>query len=421
MKISGYGATDVGRSRTSNEDSILVRDDLGLFAVCDGVGGHYGGDIASQTTVAVAERFFAERAAEIETTDAESDGGHLRLVEQIRECVQQASEEIYRIATSSAGRGGMGTTATMVLIRGSKGIMAHVGDSALYLLREGRISLLSEDHSYATALVTAGLIKPEYARSHPYKGVLTRAVGLQSSVEVDTLAFDVAPGDRYLLCSDGLTRYFADDSDELRDLLAEGPDTPEATPARLVAAANERGGKDNVSAVVIQTSPEAQTVAADEAQASEVTLRFETLREIGLFHHLSMKELVHFVEVLEIERFDAGEVIVREGDLTDGLYLIVEGEVRVTRGASELAVVGAGGHFGEMSLLLDTLRSATVTALEPVRLLSMEPETFRHLVRHRPEIGAKILWAVAKVLGQRLGAADEILGEFEPTGPSPYD
>ncbi len=410
MKILSEGQTDVGRARKRNEDSFLCRADLGLFAVCDEMGGLSAGAVASQTAIKVIETCFDSKSAELKEVETDSEGLK-QLVPWVRDAIAKASEAVYEIASSQAGRGGMGTTATVVLIKGTKGIMGHVGDSRLYLHRGKELFQLSEDHSYIAALLGSGLINDDEAKDHPYRNMLTKAVGLQASVEMDTLIFDIIPDDSYLLCSDGLSRYFDDDSSPLLDVFNNTqPNLLDKLPSRLIKLANERGGEDNISVVFLHAEAEAETATEEKARGSQLNLCFDTLKEIPLFKGFSMKELVHLVERFSLETFNPGKTVIQEGEKGSNLYIILKGELQVLKGGMGLKTLGPGEHFGEMSLINARTRSASVTTFSKTRLLVMERERFLELLRSERELGGKLLWNLAQILTLRLSDTTDLLG-----------
>ncbi len=400
MRVQAVGLSDVGRKRSHNEDFLLIRSDLGLYIVADGMGGHAAGEVASRLAVDTITQFVLGQRHVLERFD-DSPAAREALLTLVRESVEAASREVYRVATSEEGRAGMGTTLTMMLVCGDKGVMGHVGDSRLYLVRQGTLHQLSEDHSYLAELIKRGHLTKEKAEQSPYSNVITRAVGIQASVQVDTLLFDILPTDTYLLCSDGLTRYMLDD-DELAHSLTDAELT--TLPQQLVDVANERGGRDNVTVLIVRAERQAGN-ASDEHRSTEVNLRVDTLRYISLFRHLTMKELLSVMEILRVESCGTGEVIIREAEASDSLYVVLSGELEVTKNGSLLAELKPGTHFGEMALLNQRPRSATVTSRKPSRLLVMDRAAFAELVRREPTLGVKFLWTFAQVLSLRLDEA----------------
>ena len=255
-----------------------------------------------------------------------------------------------------------------------------------------------------------GIISTEQAAKSPYANVITRAVGIQSSVTVDTLVFDICAGDTYLICSDGLSRYI-DDNEELASLLSS--DNVSELPAQLISIANDRGGRDNISVVVMRA--ESNNKQEDEARCTEVNLRMETLRYISLFKWLTMKELVKCMEIVRVETWSPGEVVVREGEEGNSLYMVMDGELEVERGGSLINTIERGSHFGEMSLLSARPRSATVKTKTAARLLVMDAPRFTELIQAESALGVKFLWTFSQVLAIRLDNAID-----QPTNRPPF-
>jgi hypothetical protein len=313
----------------------------------------------------------------------------------------------------------MGTTLTALLTLDNLGVMAHVGDSRLYLMRSGSLHQLSDDHTIAAELIRRGNLPRDTAQNLSVGKALSRAVGVQPNVEVDSLVFDVLPEDVFLLCTDGLTRYL-NGMEELQSLLAEPTDV-ERVPAQLIGLANERGGRDNTSVLAVRAQAGAAWSEADQAHRTEVILKLQTLRHVSLFQPLTLKELVNVMNRLSSKTQEAGAIIIREGDPGDGLYVILEGSVAVTRGGSEIALLGAGTHFGEMALLNDRPRSATVSARTRVRLMKMDRAGFHELLTHHAPLAIKLLWTFAQVLSVRLEDASEHIFSVAPTQRVPQD
>lgn len=227
---STFGSrTDIGCVRDHNEDSLVVAPPL--FAVCDGMGGHAAGEVASEIAVDV----IASRAPA--HPDAEALG----------QAVEEANLAIIRAAREGAGREGMGTTCTAAILEGERLVLAQVGDSRAYLLSKGRLQQLTRDHSLMADLIEAGHITKEEAKVHPQRSVITRALGSDPRMLPDLFELDVNPGDRLLICSDGLTTMLSDE--EIAQLLARTPD-PQLCARQLVNAAIAAGGYDNVTVIV---------------------------------------------------------------------------------------------------------------------------------------------------------------------------
>ncbi len=239
MKPRGWCSTDVGLKRDHNEDSFLCCDDLGLYAVADGMGGHLGGERASRMAVEVLEK---EMRSRLPSAD-DSTG----VAQALGEATRLASQAIYESAQSSPEHTGMGTTLTGLCFHGQSLTLCHVGDSRAYLVRDGHARQLTEDHSWIQEQVRAGLLSPGDALVSRFRNIITRSVGFEPVVTPDLVTMPVEAGDCYLLCSDGLSNYFS--TEEIGRIVAS-QFYSEAGRA-LVEIANERGGDDNITCVIV--------------------------------------------------------------------------------------------------------------------------------------------------------------------------
>jgi protein phosphatase len=231
-----FAGTDTGRQRKINEDSLLVHSPL--FAVADGMGGAQAGEVASNMAVSVLEEGLGEEPGTIEE----------RLVERVRE----ANTRIHQQSRSDERRAGMGTTLTAVYVIDEEIVVAHVGDSRLYCLRDGELSRLTHDHSLVEELVREGRLTPQEADEHPQRSIITRALGPEGDVAVDHHTWRARPGDVYLLCSDGLTSMVPEA--EVAEIVRTSP-LLAAAGERLIAAANEAGGRDNITVLIARFDP----------------------------------------------------------------------------------------------------------------------------------------------------------------------
>lgn len=244
--VEEVGLTDVGRQRQSNEDSFVEAPPV--FAVADGMGGARAGEVASRMAV---EAF----------GDSLEDG--VEPEAQLVDVARAANRRIYEMARSDDAYAGMGTTLTAVMVGGHEVTVGHVGDSRLYRLRDGELERLTTDHSLVEEYVRAGRLAPEEAESHPQKSIITRALGVEADVEVDTLTCNAHDGDVYLICSDGLTGMVSEH--EVAEVLLERSSLEQAARA-LIDAANRAGGRDNITVVLFRLSEEgAGTGAGDES------------------------------------------------------------------------------------------------------------------------------------------------------------
>lgn len=245
MKFIAYGRTDVGLKRHNNEDRFLVDPDLGLAVVCDGVGGGRAGEMAAATCVCVVHEMVG---ADLEYLRLLYRERELERIEgRLKSVIEKANAEVYRLSTSREAYHRMATTVVALLNVGRHVFIAHVGDSRAYLLREGQLYQLTVDHTYANQLSQAGVDLNTEKMDPRLGGMLVRAVGQEDQLAVDVQTWLVYGGDRFLLCSDGLYRY-VDPESGLFDLLAR--EELDRLPSALVNRANQRGGADNVTAIV---------------------------------------------------------------------------------------------------------------------------------------------------------------------------
>ncbi len=252
-------------------------------------------------------------------------------------------------------------------------------------------------------LVRRGKLNREQIESSPYKqykNAVTRAVGVYGSVEVDTFDFDILPGDRFLICSDGMYAYI--EEADLPKQLA-GTDVKEV-PKSLVELANTGGGHDNITAVVIRVGDATQAATGDLTRGSEVSLKLEVLKGMQMFRYLSYKELVQVGAIAEVVEMKPDEVIFSLGQPGDAMYVVLSGTVKLTKGAAVVAELTRGQHFGEMSLVDRSVRSlsAIATAKEGTRLVAIQRKDFYDIIKREPASAVKMLWAFVQVLGQRL-------------------
>lgn len=391
MEFSGYGATDVGRVRERNEDAYLVDDSLGLFAVADGLGGHAAGEVASRMALDRLATAVEERRGIVEATAADDD--HSRLLRVLVRAGEQSAAAVYEAAQNDHKLVGMGTTLTALLCSGPRAVMVHAGDSQLHLHRDGRTEQLSTDHSMAWEVYRRGEATWSEARSGRYSHVLTRCLGTQSDVRLETLRLDVLPDDQFLLCTDGLIRHVPEPV-ELSGCVAAHP--PEALPDQLVRLATGRGGEDNVTVVVTQARGTAEESAAlltlGEQRRHELALlrQIPPFAEIPFVHLLRLRRRAHVIE------FAPGETVLERGGACVALVLILEGAVRVVPESGGAVELGVGEVFGAASLLAPYPARATITAPRGARTLALPRETFLPLTRRRPWLGVELLTGLAE-------------------------
>ncbi len=246
------GLTDPGRLRRRNEDRVALHPEIGLVVLADGMGGHNAGEVASHLAVDVMIRHCVNALAAFPDPAAGHNPepcGHEHGA--LHGAIEAANSAIHEMAHHNPECAGMGSTVVAALFQDDALCVAHVGDSRLYRLRDGRLQLLTEDHSVVQELLNRGLLTPEQARQSVSKNLVTRALGVDAHVQIDLGAHATEPGDLYLLCSDGLNDVLTDVQIE-RLLAAHGAD-PDAAVRRLVDATNQAGGPDNISVILVRT------------------------------------------------------------------------------------------------------------------------------------------------------------------------
>ena len=251
MEVKAYGLTHVGRQRQHNEDSFLVADEAKLFLVADGMGGHAAGEIASRIAVDSISEFIVHTKEDDGTWPHAYDEHYTRTTNRLMAALRMANTRVLEAMRKDARLRGMGTTVVAAMADGGKMSVAHVGDSRAYMIRHGKISRITSDHSWVFEQVQAGMLTEAEAEKHPLRNVITRALGGALSVNPDASEIDSKPGDIYLLCSDGLTGMVPEE--EILKLVTANTDDLEKACKELIDMANERGGLDNVTAILVKT------------------------------------------------------------------------------------------------------------------------------------------------------------------------
>jgi len=249
--LEAVGQTDVGRRRKLNEDNFLVDPETNLYAVCDGMGGHNAGEVASQMAIEALGSFIQRSHKEKEITwpygldvNLSFDGNRLKTA------LKLANKKVYKAADNREDYTGMGTTAVAALVSEKTATIGSAGDSRCYLVRAGELKQLTRDDSWVSAAWAEGILSTDEIEKHPLKNVITKAVGAKDTIEIDVVEHPLAPGDVLLLCSDGLHSMINDE--EIHKAITPFPESLDEAAAKLIAAANEAGGKDNVTVVLLR-------------------------------------------------------------------------------------------------------------------------------------------------------------------------
>lgn len=397
MIITAHGVTDTGPQREKNDDFILVDDSLGLYIVCDGVGGSLGGHVASE----LAAQSVRDRLQNVLPAAAESSNAEIDAI--LKDAVQFASQSVYETAQQMPHYSKMGTTLSLVFIRGTSAHIAHVGDSSVFIRRGAVVHKLTQDHTFVGEMVRSGEMSLEAAAASPFAHVLTRWIGQAEALQVDTLTFEVLPDDVLLLCSDGLDSVY-EDKEELAALLEET--NFESVPHKCIELANKRDGSDNSSVIIVAASEAAKPDTREIERVKTVSLSISTLEKMYLFEGVQLKDLMQVIERSAVYECEKDKVLIREGEQSDTLFVLLEGAVTVLRHGQQLAALEQGSHFGEMALLNNDKRSATVVSSMASKLLMVDRQSFMDIVRIYPDLGAQLLFNIARALSSRLQTAN---------------
>lgn len=402
--------TDVGKQRDHNEDNYLVDKKMGLFVVCDGMGGHAAGEVASALAVRTFHEEIKKQSDLLDDyLEAKKGAAHVSkrdLLNMLEFAVNRASSRVHAEAVKDPNKRGMGTTLVAVLLLGQQAFIVYVGDSRIYLLRDGVLEQVTEDHTVYNELIRRKKLSREQVESLVQKNAITRAVGVYEHAEPESLVLDVLAGDRFLLCSDGLHGYFDSDVAALAQHVAMAD--ADAAARQLIAAANEKGGKDNITAVLVTVGDAA---ARDENRARTLQLKRDVLARMRLFRSLTDREILRVLQVTDVVSYRDQQMVIREGDRGEELYIVLEGTTRILRGDAEIARLSQGDHFGEMALVRSQPRSATVVSDGPSELMVIRRAEFFEILRKEHELAVKLLWQFLGVLADRLADTSRELGQ----------
>lgn len=396
MRFLAAQASQRGR-RPVNEDAAFVASEHGVFAVSDGMGGLDAGDVSSALARASLEQGAAglgRRAAAL--ADPPLPAEKLELADMLASLAQRANDAILEEAASRHGR--MGATWTAMVVSGQTAFISHVGDTRAYRVRGGVVEQLTEDTSVAAIRLRLGRMTPEAYATSPLRSVLHEALGLVTVVEPEFVTPTLAPGDVVVLCSDGVWGHL-DDATLAR--LAALPD-PAAAANALVSTAWDQGSDDNLTAVVVRCVEGERRPTVEEA-----------LQSLPLFEHFSPQERARIAPFLQVATHAPGETVCAEGDPGDSLYILLEGECAVTRRGRHLTTLQAPLQFGEIALVRGTLRSATVRARAPVRLLVLHRDPINSLLQRQPRLGAGLMMRLCRTLADRVVELTEQLASPE--------
>lgn len=393
--IVGAAETSVGNVREHNEDAHFIDPDAGIFIVCDGMGGHAAGEVASALAVQtirsswssdalqkVADRWLAQG-----TPDARK-----QLMQTIQGGIVDAHDAIVAEATRDRSKGGMGTTVVGAILVGGDIVFAHCGDSRAYLVRDGIAMQLTEDHTLLARLLAAGIDVDVDGDGLRFKSMLTNALGIGDECKVSTFVVPVADGDRFLLCSDGITEYVKEH--EVGEVLSTMP-SPARAAQRLVEMALARGGGDNATALVVRVLE-----AGESPRPAELLRRDEqSIHACPLWAKVNPQQRLRALRIALPRDYPTGEKLPAQtlGDRV--AWIIIEGEL-----LQDAHVRGPGSLVYPEALLADRPlpdKDGLAVAQTDVRALALRSDDFRELCEDDPELGEQLLEALALEIAAR--------------------
>jgi serine/threonine protein phosphatase PrpC/CRP-like cAMP-binding protein len=416
LTVAFSARTDVGRVRAANEDNFLIDRRLRLHIVCDGLGGHRGGEVASATAVNVVREELLRQRELLEGFErGDSQVSESVIHALLRDAVTEANHRIHERGRMTPSQRGMGTTLSLLVVVRDRVLIAHVGDTRVYRMRGKSLTQLTRDHSLESELEQGLLISPAQLEGleGQYRNQVTRAVGVFPTVDVDLLTFEARPGDRFLLCSDGLHGLVDDLT--LSHLLDDQDVSNIAE--RMVDLANVRGGRDNITALVLELGAPTPVLKTSPT----LTHWLPVLRACPLLRELAEPDLTLILPELEERHLMTGESLVHHAEPLSlpGLCIVATGELEVFRHGESVAILRTHDYFGEDTLLAERPRDASIIANTATTVLLLNRSIFEQLQQREPGAALRLALSIARCLGRRLETMSRELGPrllFEPAG-----
>ena len=413
LQLEAHGHTSPGSHNEENQDSFLIHPASNLYLVADGVGGGQAGSVASRTIKEETPRRISSLRSLLAGFRTDRDQTRRpEIFDTLNRVVNEIGKIIYTRSQKDEALQGMSSTLTIMAVADRTGFIAHVGDSRAYLIRKRKVYQLTEDHTLAYQLYTEGILTQDEFDDYPYRNVIDRALGLKPNVTVDTLMVDVFPGDIFILCSDGMSDVVQPE----QILEISGKVRIQELPYHLVNLAKQMGTKDDVTVVTIKAGPEQSAFLEAQTVVMDITQKLDFLRELFLFRFLNDQELLKVFKIIFERRYGPGDVVITEGSQGDELFIVVEGTLDVTRKGIYLTSITHPGHFGELALVDNKPRSATVAARDNALLFSISKKDFFNLTRHDPGLATKLLWAFLQQVSNRVRDLSDQLADIRRQG-----
>lgn len=396
FEVAGASLTGV---RDNNEDSLRLLPEHGVFALADGMGGLEKGEVmsaAATDSVVVAAPDLAQLARGIGSD--RSANARRALFDRLEALYSETSQRLYAMAAEAGLR--MGTTLTTMVLAPDRMLVAHVGDCRVLRVRKGAVTRLTTDHSVAAAQLRRGRITEEEYNKSPKRALLYQSLGPVPEVETDLVEAELATGDVYVLACDGVWAHVSD-ADLVRYTAMDDLD---AAATGLCQHAVEQGSDDNCTAVLVRIHDMGAGQPAGLIRSLKVSPLFKSYSETDL------RLLAPFLSTMDLLE---GDVVMREGEYGQEMYMVVSGAVEVSRQGIPLAQLGPGAHFGQLSLVSEAPRSASVTATFPTRLLVLQREGIDAMCERRPELATRLLRTLLADTAERLFEFTRQIGRAE--------
>ena len=409
MDLDFVARTDVGRVRDQNEDNFLVDRNLQLYVVCDGMGGHQGGEVASATAVNVVRETLAKHRSTLESfRNNDGSGSEGEVLSLLARAVERANSRIFERAQTNPSQKGMGTTLSLLLLMRSRAFVAHVGDSRIYRKRDGRTKQLTRDHSYLEEMKVRQPGKVHELVDERLKNAITRAVGGGPTIQVDTACHSLRKGDFFLLCSDGLCGYFEEGDP---DRFLEGDSLAE-TGDGMIAFANDKGGEDNITAILVRV----RAVPEEDLRGASP---FEDLCKVERLEHLKQEELKTLLREGSFRRIAKDEKLGESGG-TDGMWLVVSGCIADSDPGTKSIKREPGSWVGLPPFINGSTGRGRATALEASSVLFIPGSVFRAWATNRAELALKLSYAMLRDLSTRMSGKVSRFQKQNALGFSPW-
>ncbi len=399
MRVRFAARTHRGAVREHNEDNFLIDPKLRLFIVADGMGGHRAGEVASAMSVNLFRKLIRRHRDVVEACQAQDNAeNRKKLRKLLDDAVLATNHLVLQHSSSHPWLAGMGTTFTGLILAGHHGFLAHVGDSRAYLVREGAANQITQDHTLLNALRSEGKIKALHELRAQFRNAVTRAVGVEPHLEVDVADFEVLPGDRFLLCSDGLYEYL--DGDDLAAHIESRKDQScDELVQSMLDLAVQSGGSDNITALWVEAEPAEDEEALAQGRRRE---RIRFLADLPLFDGLDDDEIAAVESKMHEWEVRRGDVLDKPGGNTPQVCVLLVGRLGVFLRDEHVDSLRPGTVYGVASMVSRRPSRDEVRALTDCRVLAISNGDMHELLAAPDSLAQRLTWNLARMLGEEL-------------------